>query len=478
MDKESLSLLAKQIKTKEDFLSLLNYIKQNDMEANGMADKFYPFTMRHINYYCNPRHTYHRYKQFKIRKKKGGFRQITAPKNRSFMLILRYTNEILKSLYTPSDYAMGFCEGRSVVDNASLHKGHNYIFNIDLKDFFPSIEQARVWKRLQLEPFNFPVSIANLIAGLCSMKEIREIDGCKREYYVLPQGAPTSPIITNMICDNLDKKLAGLAKRFGLTYSRYADDITFSSMHNVYQDDSDFQKELRRIIMGQNLTINDDKTRLQKRGAHQEVTGLTISDKINVSQRYIRDIRNLLFIWKRWGMVVAESRFLPIYKENKGYLKKGNPNMVNVIGGKLQYLKMVRGEDDSVYQKLSGQFQQLVDNITQCSKVNQYGITYVETYTLIEFEKIIGQSVQFKHDKNSHRYAQFMLGKYGRVASIHKSVRIADEGQKDILSISFCKDREGNPFWLVHRSDKSTIFVNSSIDIDELNNDLDSLLML
>lgn len=152
------------------------------------------------------------------------------------MLLLRYVNEVFKAVYSPSDYAMGFTEQRSVVTNANVHKGQNYILNIDLKDFFPSIEQPRIWKRLQLKPFNFPIPVANVLAGMCSMKETRTLeDGTKKDFYVLPQGAPTSPIITNMICDTLDRRLAGLAKRFGLHYTRYADDITFSSMHNVYQ---------------------------------------------------------------------------------------------------------------------------------------------------------------------------------------------------------------------------------------------------
>ena len=230
MDKNSIAKATQQLETKEDLLRLLNQIKQDEMTEYGMSDKFYPFTMKHLNYYCNPNNSFHRYKQFKIKKKSGGFRLITAPRNQSFMLLLRYVNEIFKAVYTPSDYAMGFTEGRSVVTNANKHKGHNYVFNTDLKDFFPSIHQARVWKRLQLKPLLFKQSIANVVAGLCSMKEKME-DGSVR--YVLPQGAPTSPIITNMICDNLDRRLAGLAKRFGVVYSRYADDITFSSMHNV-----------------------------------------------------------------------------------------------------------------------------------------------------------------------------------------------------------------------------------------------------
>ena len=272
MEKSQIAQIASRMTSREDFLALVNLIKQDEMRELGFdASKFYPFTMKHILYYCNPNHTFHRYRQFKINKKRPGeFREITAPRNQSFILLLQAVNEILKAMYNPSEYAMGFTEGRSVVNNANVHRGQNYIFNIDLKDFFPSIEQPRVWKRLQLAPFNFPVSIANLIAGLCSMrKECENSDGKNVYSYVLPQGAPTSPIITNMICDTLDRRLAGLAKRFGLHYTRYADDITFSSMHNVYARNGEFRKELERIILGQGFTINDAKTRLQKLGSRQ-----------------------------------------------------------------------------------------------------------------------------------------------------------------------------------------------------------------
>lgn len=306
MDKNVIKERVCQMETKEDLLHLLNQLKQDEMAEIGMSEKFYPFSMKHLNYYCNPNNAFHRYKQFKIKKKSGGFRLITAPRNQSFMLILKYINEIFKTIYSPSKYAMGFTEGRSVVTNASIHKGHNYVFNIDLKDFFPSIHQARIWKRLQLEPLFLKQPIANVIAGLCSMKEVQE-DGSVR--YVLPQGAPTSPIITNMICDKLDHRLGGLARRFGVKYSRYADDITFSSMHNVYQPSSTFRTELKRIIESQGFVLNEAKTRLQKLGARQEVTGIIISDKLNVPQKYVRDIRNILFIWKKYGYTVAYSKF-------------------------------------------------------------------------------------------------------------------------------------------------------------------------
>ena len=292
MDRKEIANIASRMKSKEDFLMLLNLIKKAEVEKLGVdSSQFHPFTEKQLNFYCNPKHTYHRYRIFKIKKKSGGFRQITAPRTQTFMMMLSAVNEMLRSLYTPSEYAMGFTDGRSVVSNAAIHKGQNYVFNIDLKDFFPSVEQARVWKRLQLAPLKFPVPIANLIAGLCAMKDSRtNEDGTIKHVFVLPQGAPTSPIITNMICDKLDRRLGGLAKRFGLHYTRYADDITFSSMHNVYQVESAFRKELARIIQDQGFTINEKKTRLLKKGTRQEVTGIIVSDKLNVSKKYVKDL--------------------------------------------------------------------------------------------------------------------------------------------------------------------------------------------
>ena len=484
-------MLAHQMGSKEDILTLLNRIKQEDMVESGLADKFYPFTMKHINYYCNPNNIFHRYRQFKIKKKTGGFRQITAPRNQSFMLLLRYVNEIFKAIYIPSNYAMGFTEQRSVTTNAHIHKEQNYVLNIDLKDFFPSIEQPRIWKRLQLKPFNFPVAVANVLAGMCAMKETRTLaDGSKKDFYVLPQGAPTSPIITNMICDTLDRRLAGLAHRFGLHYTRYADDITFSSMHNVYQAGGDFQKELNRIIEGQGFTINEEKTRLQKVGGRQEVTGIIVSDKLNVTQKYVRDIRNILYIWDRYGYGVAYSKFFPKYKEEKGHVKKGNPDLINVLDGKLMYLKMVKGEEDCVYKRLHDRFERLVGEVHDPLKTTEHSITYVETTPLLEFEKKNGtklvlslpekQEVCSEEGKNnqvkSFRYAYFTLDGKKVVASVNKGVKVGMERHKEQLSISICRDGQDKPFWLVHLSTKVTVPPLALVDVDELNKELDALL--
>ena len=137
MDKTQIVKQASLLKSKEDLLELLNTIKKNTIEEMGLEpSKFHPFTMKNLNYYSNPNNVFHRYRQFFIKKKSGGTRVIAAPRNRSFMLILQSVNEILKAIYTPSDYAMGFTEGRSVVTNATIHKGQKYILNINFRISF------------------------------------------------------------------------------------------------------------------------------------------------------------------------------------------------------------------------------------------------------------------------------------------------------------------------------------------------------
>lgn len=473
MDKTQIALQAHQMKDRNDLLLLLNRIKQDQLTKMGYAKMYKPFTEQQLNYYCNPNHTKDRYRHFKIRKKSNGWRDITSPNRKSYMSILKCLNEILKAIYEPSNYAMGFIGGRSVIDNAKLHKGMNYVFNIDLKDFFPSIEQPRIWKRLQLKPFKFPISVANAIAGLCCMK----IETTTGPNYVLPQGAPTSPILTNMICDRLDHRLAGVAKRFGLNYSRYADDITFSSMHYVYHKNGDFRKEIHRIITDQNFTINDKKTRLQSRHERQEVTGITVNEKLNVQHKYVRNIRNILYIWNRYGYDTAFKCFLKKYKTEKGHIIKGIPDMAHVIEGKLMYLRMVKGEDDPVYIHLYTYFTTLCQRLLDNATTTKDGISYIETFALCNFEKkhdIKVSIVQSDNHKKKHTYAWFSFNDKKIIASVNKNLTGKEE-KKD-LAISICRDQNGKEFWLIHHINKIIKPSVQEINIDELNKDLDSLL--
>lgn len=418
MDKQLLIDKAHALETPIDLLNLLNEIK-----ADILGDGCYPFSMKQLHILCNPKNDKKRYFSFEIPKKSGGARQICAPSGnlKWFQLCL---NEIFKAIYTPSPYAMGFTVGRSIVDNARMHTNQNYVFNIDLKDFFPSIDQARVWKRLQLSPFNFNAKIAGLIAGLCSIKTVRYVDREPfSECYVLPQGAPTSPLLTNAICDTLDRRLHGLAKRFGLHYSRYADDITFSSMHNEYQPNSDFRKELEKIITEQRFTVNQEKTRLNHCSSRQEVTGLTVGQKINTSRKYVKDVRAILHIWERYGLNAAFATFYPRYKSEKCQLHRGEPNLVNVISGKLCYLKMVKGEKDPVYTKLYSQFVRLTEGSNAPNpKTN---IEYMFTMSKADFESKLGVTIEFRERVNDKKtYGCFNFQDRFFVIAVSKNIDV------------------------------------------------------
>ncbi|MBR6262567.1 MAG: RNA-directed DNA polymerase [Prevotella sp.] len=412
MEKSEIRKRATEIESKEDLLLLLNDIVKDEL---GKDDAF-SFSMQQLNYYSNPNNVRGRYHHFSIPKKSGGKRNIAAP-SKGLGHILYYVNILLKSIYQPSDFAMGFVEGRCVVDNAMRHIGQNYVFNTDLENFFPSIEQPRVWKRFQLKPFNFKQPIANLLAGLCCIKEKHD-DGTFK--YVVPQGAPTSPLITNAICDTLDRRLNGLARRFNLHYSRYADDITFSSMRNVFKAGGDFRMELKRIIEGQNFKMNEAKTRLQKKGERQEVTGLTVSNKVNTSSAYVAEIRNILHIWEKFGYNDAYKRFYPKYKESKGHVKKGEPLLENVLYGKLQYLKMVKGVKDPVYVALQARYDKLTSPVN--AEVKQK-YDYLRSFTLAEFEEIVECQISYALSKEDNLYGKVILNGKDIIISISNEAK-------------------------------------------------------
>lgn len=481
MERKVIRQRASQLQDKETLLQLLNDIVKDELSS----DHVFSFSMKQLSFYCNPNNIRGRYSHFSIPKKSGGHRRISAP-SRGLAHILHFINVMLKAVYQPSDYAMGFTEGRNVVDNASRHIGQYYIFNTDLENFFPSIAQPRVWKRFQLPPFNFNQQVASILAGLCCIKEKSE-DG--NFIYVLPQGASTSPLITNAICDNLDRKLSGLARRFGLHYSRYADDITFSSMHNVYHENGVFISELKRIVEGQGFHLNNRKTRLQKIGQRQEVTGLIVSNRVNTSKEYVAEIRNLLHIWEKYGYNEAYKRFYPHYKKNKGHVKKGEPMLENVLYGKLQYLKMVKGDKDPVYSALQARYNRLTSPLN--AEVSQT-LDYLRSFTIPEFEEIVGSPIQYCLSKDNNLYGKSLLNGKEVFISITGAAKyelartkiITDEtlltGVKSVdysvesksnpgLYIVLTAKNGSSPFWLMTYYDPTVTDISlSSIPATEL----------
>ena len=353
-------------------------------------------------------------------------------------------NLILQSVYEPKACVMGFTRGRSIVDNAKVHLGQNYILNLDLENFFTSIREARVWKRLQLPPFSFPANVASKIAALCSTQIVKE-DGSVD--YVLPQGAPTSPILTNIICEKLDRRLLGVAERFNLRYTRYADDITFSSMHSVLSIGGEAYNEIVNVINEQGFSLNEKKTRLHKKGSRQEVTGLILSDKINTPRKYTEELDVILYVWKKFGYDKAYAKLLSI-RGQKAYQRKGMISLESVISGKLNYLKMVKGEKDKVYIKYASEFAALTKKKQHQST---QGLYYLATYKVADFETLFNAKLRVEKNCGSLR-VKLCLN------NVENTVRLTTAARKDIsqakqvpgsLLISLCRDT--SLFWLIHK---------------------------
>lgn len=474
MEKKEIQYRLKSVNTLADFAKLLNDVKTDEFRTSK-----HKITEKQLLHFCNPKTVPNRYKTFHIRKRSGGLREINAP---CYQLggVLYILNTVFKAVYTPSESTMGFTEERSVVTNAQIHIGHHYVFNIDLENFFPSIPQARVWARIQLPPFNLPKEVANVVAGLCCHTNT-DMTG-----NVLPQGAATSPLLTNAICDTLDRRMRGVAKRFGLHYSRYADDMTFSSMHNVYQEGSDFRNEIKRLIEEQGFKMNEKKTRLLRDGYRQEVTGLTVNQRVNVTRKYVHDIRWILHCWEKDGYGKAYALFYDYYKRTKGYIKKGEPVMENVIGGKLNYMRMVKGENNTTYRKLLERFlklQGLVFVDTETDKGKSY--IYVYSYSVSDFKKYFKTDLALEVSSKNKLVGKCQIEERDKVLAISKktqeylckdisSKKPGEEIKTKLLNkcfVTLCRAK-GKNFWLITKSEmkrsKCLSLLNANIDINKL----------
>lgn len=477
MEKSEITEKLAHMQTANDLASVLDTIKHDEFVyvRYGISEKM-------LKHFSSDSIAPKRLRTFHIRKKRGGLREIKAPCNQLYV-ILKCVNILLKSIYEPSDSAMGYTSGKSVLDNAQGHVGHNYVFNIDLKDFFPSIPQARVWKRLQLPPFNFTKDIASILAGLCCSYDETE------RMNVLPQGSPASPLLTNAICDKLDRRMRGVAKRFGLHYSRYADDMTFSSMHNVYHERGEFRTEIQRIITEQGFRMNKSKTRLQKRGTRQEVTGLTVNSVANVSRQYISDLRWILSVWEKEGYAKAYARFYPKYKHEKGYIKKGEPVMENVIGGKLNYLRMVRGANNPAYRKLVERFDSLQELVFVDSETDEAkSYVYVQPYTLNDFQSLFHTSISLTISREGKLIGKCMIDGLEKILAISRSTQKklcpdleakspGEEIETDTLAkcfVTLCRNK-GKNFWLITKFEPKR---SHCLSVQNLNVSPDDLLTL
>lgn len=297
-----------------------------------------------------------KYTTFSVPKKSAGMRQISAPIT-SLKIVQSRLAQVLTAVYSVKQNVHGFVRERSIVTNAQIHVGQNYMLNVDLKDFFPSINFGRVRGMFMANPYVLNSSIATILAQVCCFEN------------QLPQGAPTSPIVSNMICARLDSQLKWLAEKYGCLYSRYADDLTFSTSRPLFpnalasrgiggqQYKAGFM--LNKIVQKNGFQINPNKVRVQHTTERQEVTGLVSNEKVNVPREYVRQIRAMLYAWEKFGLRAAEREHIKRYEFKYREPHKRLPSYRDIVKGKLQFLGMVKGKDDPVFKRYWDQFEKL-----------------------------------------------------------------------------------------------------------------------
>ncbi len=318
------------LETREDIAKLL--------EIDDLRLRYHLYIVDRSTQYIN----------FTIPKKNGGERIITAPVT-SIKIIQKKLNQVFQSIYSIKPSAHGFVRSKSIRTNSRNHTRRKFVLNIDLKDFFPSINFGRVRGLFNSKPYNRNNEVSTVLAQICCFNN------------QLPQGAPTSPVISNMICSRLDAKLQQLAKKHNCTYSRYADDISISTSNNVFpkalayvneKGKTEVGKELFECIEDNHFVINMDKVRLQTKYRRQEVTGITVNKFPNVKRSYINEIRGILHAWDKYGLESLQSRYNSLYNKKHRNPNSQPPSIIKVVKGKIDYVGMIRGKDNQIYIKL------------------------------------------------------------------------------------------------------------------------------
>lgn len=249
------------------------------------------------------------YKEFSIPKKSGGERKISSP-SRELKRIQKWISANVLKAVPLHESCTGYRRGRSIVDNARPHVGKDFVLNVDIEDFFPSINLERIAKLF--ESIQLPPQIARPLARLCTHNTL------------LPQGAPTSPDLANLVCSKLDELLSLYCQTHGWSYTRYCDDITISGNGQLTRQHID---SVCTLINSQDFSVNDKKLRVARKTTQQTVTGLVVNERVNLPRRERRRVRAMVH-----------------QKETKGASSKSN---LNKIDGHIAYCRMVTGTPKS-----------------------------------------------------------------------------------------------------------------------------------
>jgi RNA-directed DNA polymerase len=252
---------------------------------------------------------YKRYNYFKLKKKKGGFREIMSPA-KDLKFIQKWILVNILSKYELADSCKGFRQGVSIFHNANVHEHSEMILKIDLLKFYDTITEKRVYRVFRSLGYikNLAYSLAKITTAKHRESYWKSFDDTSNEALkelvkqkppILPQGSPTSPMISNIAATKMDYRFEALSKKQNCRYSRYADDLTFSI---TKEGKLPSLKLITKIIADEGFFINTKKTKYMKKGCKQYVTGLTTTNGTNVSKKYRKEISEHIYYCRKHGV--------------------------------------------------------------------------------------------------------------------------------------------------------------------------------
>jgi RNA-directed DNA polymerase len=324
------------------------------------------------------------YVSFEIAKGKGKTRTIDAPAKR-LKFVQRKITCLLNVIYKRRNPVHGFVSDRSVKTNALSHINSKFILNVDIEAFFPSITENRIYG--VLSALGIDDRVAAILARMC----------CNNGH--LPQGAPSSPVLSNMICFRMDKELLAIAKEGRCIYTRYADDLTFSSyrpLSSLFEDvvppsgaiAPDLLVAKLRSALGTNgFKINPGKVHYADRHSRRIVTGLKINEALNVDRKFVRNIRSALYVVEKDGEAAAQAFFEAKYG--------GTTSIAAHLRGKIAWLGNIKGQSDPVFRSMAKRFNQCFPHRVMKVEPSRVEIRDRSVWVIEEFEGGILQGSAF-----------------------------------------------------------------------------------
>jgi RNA-directed DNA polymerase len=293
------------------------------------------------------KHAAYRYERVFIRKRRGGKRILLVPERR-LKFLQRRTLLLLQRIESPRVPVHGFIKGRSAITNAGAHQARQYVLNVDLRNYFGEISLRRVLGMFKAIGLN--EEVAEAICWICVTRD------------QLPQGGPTSPILSNMVAYRLDRLLMDFAKAHRLRYTRYADDISLSGYSQptlLFEGPlpasgrvaiDHLSAPFRSMILSNGFAINPEKIWFSGPKSRKEVTGLIVNEFTNVKRKFVRNLRAALYKIETMGVTDAEKDYHKRYK--------GSASLEQVLRGRLEWMAQIRGRSFSAYRTLAKRFNQ------------------------------------------------------------------------------------------------------------------------